>query len=329
MRIFMNKYKTHKLTLLAISIAAGIAAPASAAVITQTLGATSAASAGGLNATPTVNTQIGYTSSYSSLSNTSGSANSSAFSNQNGAYAVQSSSSGLGRGEGNATLRYSFLNNSAAAQDLSLTFKIYGGGISTSLVTGQTLTGSQNLSTSYAASIEVGGVSKFSSAASIVQTATGFTSSKTGVDLSAGSDDGSDGVYNWNSQFVTLQLGSVAAGAAIDVVAMLQQSSLSDSGTYTYDCGVDGYGGYQTFRSDAVVALASAAGVTTCTGFKGNARGFYGDPTTLDASTASGSPAFAFSFAPTSSSVPVPGSLALGVLGLGALLASRRKQVRK
>jgi hypothetical protein len=321
----MNKYKTHKLTLLAISIAAGIAAPASAAIITQTLGATSAASAGGANATPTVSTQIGYISSYSSISNTLGSASGSAFSNQNGAYAVQSSSSGLGSGQGSATLRYSFLNNSAASQDLSLTFKIYAGGISTSLVSGQVLTGSQNLFTSYAASIDVGGVSKFSSAATITQTAAGFTSSKTGVDLSNGSDDGSDGVYNWNSRFVTLQLGSVGAGATIDVVAMLQQSTTSDSGTYTYDCGVVGYDGYQSFRPTAFAAASTTTGgVTTCTGFKGTARGFYGDPTTLDASTASGSPAFAFSFAPTSSSVPVPGSLALGILGLAALVSSRR-----
>jgi hypothetical protein len=325
----MNNDKMHKLTVLAISIAAGFTAPASAAVITQTLGATSSASAGTSNATPSSTTQTGYVSSAASLSNTLGSGTGSAFSNQNGAYAVQSNSGGLGRGEGNATLRYSFLNNSAAAQDLSLTFKIYGGGISTSLVSGQTLTGSQNLSTSYAASIEVGGISKFSSAASIVQTATGFTSSKTGVDLSGGLDDGTDGVYNWGSQFVTLQLGSVSAGAAIDVVAMLVQSSASDSGTYTYDCGVVGYQGYQTFRSDAVVATSASAAVTTCTGFKGTARGFYGDPASLNASTAAGSPAFTFSFAPTSVNVPVPGSLALGLLGLGALLANRRKQVCK
>jgi hypothetical protein len=322
----------HNLSALTIAILATFTASTKAAVITQTFSVGSEATVNGSTATPSTTNTANYKSSNSFVGIESSSANGFAFANSNGAYAVTSSAEGSSaNARGDASLTYRFLNNSAVTQDLSLSFKIYGGSISTSLSSGQILTGLETLQTSYSASITANGASLFASSATITRTASGIQATNLGFDLSKGADNGNDGVYTWSSYSDTYSLGPVIAGGVVDVVAMLQQSTLSQVGTYSFDCGGGGYEGYEGYNptlvdSPQLAAVAQLAKTTTtCSGFKGSAYGFYGDPTTLNGSTGAGSPVFAFSFSPSSASVPVPGSLALGALGLVAMLRFKRK----
>jgi PEP-CTERM motif len=320
----------HQLSILTMSIATAATAamaPAHGAVITQTLNSSSQASAGGPLVAPVVSISPGFTSSSSAITNTVGNGSGSSFANQYGAYAVSSNVAGLATGSGQASILYSILNDSASTQNLSLTFKIYGGGISTSLASGQFLTGLETVKTSYTASISANGVSKFSSSASITQSASGIASSKSGTDLASG-DNGDDGAYSWGTQFFTVQVNDVLAGGVVDILALLNQESSSNVGSYTYDCPIftdTGYGQRLTELADTAAAATPAA--QTCTDFKSTARGFYGDPIAITSTTAASQPAFAFSFSPASTSVPVPGSLALGGLGLAAMAVLRRRKV--
>jgi hypothetical protein len=310
-------------SILTMAVFAAFAAPVSATVVTQSLGATSQSTANGVSGTPSLSTFPGYINSGNSANDLLGSGQGFAFANQNGAYAVSSYSAGIGSGQGNASLRYSIFNDSGFAQNLSMTFKIYGGSISTNLVPAQSLTGAESLSSSYAASIKVNGASFFSSSASINQTAGGIDPSLSGTDLSMGTDDGSDGNYGWSSQYITINLGTVASGLSFDVLAELSQSSASNVGSYTFDCGGGGYDGYEGYN--LTFAFAAAA-VSTCTNFKGTAGGFYGDPATLNATTGALDPAITFTISAAPTGVPLPGTLALGLFGLAALATSRRKK---
>ena len=146
-------------SILAMAVFAAFAAPVSATVVTQSLGATSQSTANGVSGTASANTFPGYINSSNNANDLLGSGQGFAFANQNGAYAVSSYSAGIGSGQGNASLRYSIFNDSGFAQNLSMAFKIYGGSISTNLVPAQSLTGAESLSSSYAASIKVNGIS--------------------------------------------------------------------------------------------------------------------------------------------------------------------------
>jgi hypothetical protein len=304
-----------KPTILAAAIVTAFAAPASAIVVTQTLGATSQASAGTTTDTPSSFLSPGYINSNAYASTAEGSGSANAFANQHGAYAVNARAEGIAAGLSNASLGYSILNDTSSTQILSITFKIYGGYLSTNVTGGQTLTGAETLRSSYAASITRNGSAYFSSSAGIVQNAGGISGTKSGVNLNT-ADDGSDGIYSWDSQYITIDLGEVAAGASASVLAQLSHEAQSNVGTYSFDCGSVGY--------DSFTSFAAVEEGGSC--FKGRSDGFYGDPANLDATTGVTEPTvFSFRSVPPAS-VPLPGSFALGIFGLAALAASRRKK---
>jgi hypothetical protein len=316
--------KAYPSSILALTIFSAFAAPASATVISQTLGATSQASASGSFGVPVDSNSPGFVYNSTNINNTGGSGYGFGFANQTGAYAVSSYTSGIGTGQASASLLYSILNDSALTQSLSMRFKIYGGYISTNLARDQVLAGNESLSASYSASIKVDGNSRFSSSASIFQNIGGVLFNKAGVDLSKGNDDGSDGIYQWGSDYITIELGDVASGRSVNVLAELSDSSASNVGTYIFDCGGGGYDGYEGYNTARTFA---AAAVTSCTNFKGSTSAFYGDPASLNATTGSLDPAITFKLSAVSTTVPLPGTLALGLMGLAALVASRRKQL--
>lgn len=234
-----------------------------------------------------------------------------AFANQNSAYAAGSYATGsLFDSHASASVLHSITNNTGVSQSYSVTFKIYGGFIETGLGNGAVLTAGESLMSSYLATLKLNGSEIFSSGATVTQTEAGISFTKTGYDLFPGGD-GNGGYYGWATQYITLDLGVLAAGQSLELLAELGDSALSNVGSYEYDCGDGGYGGYE----------AAASAMDTCTGFKGYASAFYGDPLETGGE---GDEAIVISAVPTG--VPEPGVLALAGLGLFAAGWSRRRK---
>lgn len=265
---------------------------------------------------------LNYISSSSSDSSLTGSAYAYSFSNTGGAYAVSTNSEGAtAAAKANASLLYTITNESAVAQSYSATFKIYGGSISTNLVYGATLDSLEYLRSSYAASITRGASTLFTSSASIDESSDGIVFNRAGTNLEP-SDDGTDGYYSWGSQFVTLDLGVLGVGEHMELLASLMQASSSNVGTYDFGGG-SGYGGYCGYNGyETAQGVAADTSMDECIGFKGNARGFYGDPAELTTNTGN-------ELVITSrdaNGVPEPGSLALMFAALGAAALAQRKR---
>ena len=240
--------------------------------------------------------------------------------NTNGAYYVGADAAGVAFGRASTGYTNNFVNNSGVTQRFSLSFHIYGGSISTALAFGQSLTGSENLLASYSASLKVNGNLKFSSSASVRQTAGGIVVNKTGVDLNS-SDNGLDGDFSWSGAYYNLDLGEFAAGASIDIFAEVADQAFADVGTYSFSSPGREYG------YDGCYTVGGCPGVNVLRN-KGLARAGYGDPIQL-----SGQPGAVLppggSRDPTGTNVvSEPGSLILAGLGLaGAGLARRRRNL--
>jgi hypothetical protein len=309
----MRRPHPRSLTPLALVLASAFT-PAWA---TPVLGASSSAMAAGTTGTPNTQNQPSppspYATSGTSVYEAAGNAQGSAFANGNGAYASGSSAEGQSAaGTARAMLTYSLTNAASTAMQYSMSFYIYSGRIESQLRDPAGLSGNEMLGASYSARISVGGVTRFSSGASLQVTENGYAWGKTGTDLNI-YDDGNDGYYSWGGNSFNIDLGVLAAGETLEIVAELDTGVLSDVGTYDYNCGGGyGYGGY------------GYGGGGTCTDFKGRSSAFYGDPSIFEGSELPEGPV-TFT-ASAVNGVPEPGSLLLASLGLCAATASRRRR---
>ena len=317
-------------TRIALAVGAVLMAAAGSAVAVPMLTAASSASANNVPGIESTSSSAGYVGSSTSASATAGNGSGYAFSRSNGAYAVSSSGQGIGTGSAATSFATSITNSSGSALNYSMSFHIYGGSISTYLNNSASLTGTESLLATYMAEIKVGGTSVFSSGATVKRDASGIiTETKVGtVDLNP-SDTTADGYFSWSGGWYTVDLGTVASGASIDVLASLTDATQSNVGSYTFDAGCcDGYYGCPVLArsSDSLRSVAFAIGCQF-TGFKGGASAFYGDPINFSSSPTVGPPAGGTQFGVTTSSVPEPGAYGLVALALGAAgLASRRRR---
>jgi len=312
-------------TLMAVSLAFWLGhAPFAAAA--PLLGASTTASSNGSVGVENTSSSPGYQSSSTyapdSHYDAYNSASAYAFSSSTGAYAVSSWAQGYsGSGTAFASFLNTVVNHSAVAQHYTLSFKIYGGSLSTSAYA--TLDPDEYLRADYAASIKVNGQKVWFSSAGIANIGGTTSFTKAGTDLNSG-DDGSDGYYSWGSSYVTVDLGILDPGESLDVLAELSDSALSNVGVYSYSGsgGYDGYGGYGYCGYGEVATLAATSSdaglVEGCVASKGNASAFYGDPSEIDADP--------LAFAVTANAVPEPGSLALLAMAGGAAVLARRRR---
>ncbi len=323
----MNARLHTRPTLLALSLAFWLG-HSPLAFSAPTLGASTAASSNGSAGVENTSSSPGYqnSSTYApdGVYDPYNSASAYAFSSSSGAYAVSSYATGYsGSGNAFASFLNTVVNNSGVAQQYSMTFKIYGGSLSTSAYAA--LDQDEYLRSGYAASIKVNNQQIWFSAASIDNTGGTTTSSKSGTDLNSG-DDGDDGYYSWGATYVTIDLGILDPNESMDVLAELSDNALSNVGVYSYSNGggYDSYGGYNNycgygeFPSTLAFATVDTGLVEGCVASKGNASAFYGDPLEIDADP--------LAFAVTANAVPEPGSLALLALAGGAAALARRRR---
>ena len=301
-----------------------ISAGANAAVV---LTAGAEASTNGNAATPSNTSSTGYVSSSANGSETLGYAYGYSFARDSGAYAVSSQAKGIATAKATTSYGQSITNGSGSAQHYSMSFHIYHGFMSTALNGSAALVGTEFLQALYSANISVNGSNVFTSSATVRRDVGGTSGSKSGVDLNA-ADSAADGDLSWTDSYYTIDLGTVASGGTIDVLALLADETSSNVGVYTFDSGCCSYG-YGCNSSapgntlgKGAASTSSAIGCGPRSDFKGTARAFYGDPIQFD--TSPNATPFDISGA---NDVPEPGVFALAVMALGAAgWAGRRRR---
>ncbi|CAN5271875.1 hypothetical protein BH11PSE10_BH11PSE10_18830 [soil metagenome] len=314
-----------------ISLSSG--ASADAVVLT----ADTTASASGVNATPVPSSAAGYVGSSANQGNTLGQGYGYSFARDNGAYAVSANATGIATATAAASFMQSLINSSGMTQHYSMSFHIYHGYMSTALSSGASLSGAEFLKSQYMAAVSVNGSTVFDSSATVIRNATGSLGSKSGVDLNPG-DDATDGELSWSDLYYTIDLGNVASGGSINVLASLKDETSSNVGTYTFDggCCSDGYGcptsePGQPSGKGGGNSVSVAIGCTT-SGFKGQASAFYGDPIDFFASAGADAPpngAFIITASDVRTDVPEPGALGLTALALGAAGWVGRRRIHR
>jgi len=325
----MTHLKT-PLTTLAWAVGMALVTLSGAAVAVPVLTADTTASANGVPGTPSGTVTVPYVNSSTSKSDPAGNGYAYSFASDSGAYAVSSNAQGIATATASATYLQTMTNTSTRALRYSMSFHIYSGFMSTSLNGSAVLTGSEFLRALYSAEVSVNGSSKFFSKAIVERTATGVTETKTGDDLNP-ADVTNDGEYSWSNAYYTVDLGLVAAGGSIDVLATLHDETSSNVGTYTFDNGncCDPYGcptsipGSTASEGGESSNAAYGGNCGTGTDFKGLATAFYGDP--IEFGTSPDATRFTISAV---NDVPEPGMFGLAFLALGsaAWVTRRRRQ---
>ncbi|KPF49653.1 hypothetical protein IP87_15575 [beta proteobacterium AAP121] len=328
-----QKHRLSLMTLGALAALHGLPALASPVLTASTI----AQVPGTNDAPPPVTGQTGYAGSSSSASDSEGNSNAYGFASQYGSYAVRSDATGKASSAATSSLLYTLTNNTGVAQTYTMSFFIYGGSISTYLDSGVMLNSGESLLASYAARISVGNTVKFNSAASLTRNEAGVSLTQTGTTLAFADTYIDDGDYYWGGSSYEIEIGTLAAGQSIDILAEVGDAAFANVGTYNFSegGGYNGYGGYGCYgvpqpQATDAPEIASLAVVSETSCFKGRAGAFYGDPidfgSTGPNTGLNDPPTVSFSSTPANG-VPEPGSAALAglaLLGLGAL--RRRRQ---
>ena len=330
----MSKLNT-PLSRLAWAIGAALLTFSAGANAVVVLTADTTASTNGNAITPVNSSGPGYVNSYANGSGSLGYSYGYSFARDNGAYAVSSNAKGIATATATTSFGQSITNDSGSAQHYSMNFHIYHGFLSTALNGNAVLSGTEFLKAIYSANISVNGSNVFTSSAMVKRDANSTSGSKTGVDLNA-ADSASDGALAWNDSYYTIDLGTVASGGTINVLASLADETSSNVGTYTFDhggCCSYGYGCYgSTPLADKSGLSSTDIAVAPCntTDFKGSATAFYGDPINFNNAANAEAPPnglFAISATSATSDVPEPGVYGLIFLALGAAgWAGRRRR---
>lgn len=315
--MILPQSRLSRMTLAALATLLGQAGLAHADVV---VGASSAAAVATGAGVPAPYGSAGYISSSTWAYDATGDAWGYAFANVGGAYAVSSDAAGIGNSSAHAQFANRFYNTSGVAQHYTLSFRIYGGSISAYDYGYRPLDSGEFLTSSYAASVKVGlngGAlnTVFSSAATLTRDVAGFSLVRSGTVLN-GADDPlteiGDGNYAWSNAYYSVDLGVVAAGSYIDVLAEVDNSAAANVGVYSFSGGECGYG-------DAIVEGYGYCGDGY--GYVGRAAAFYGDPLGLDDPLN-----LALTTNAVKQDLPEPASLALVGLAVGAAGVARRKR---
>lgn len=312
---------------IATALFIAFVAPLASAAPT-TVGATSSAEAplGVPGTTSDFSSLPSYASSFSSANAGLSNGYGSAFSRDNGAFAVGSSATGSAQGLGTATTSTTVINTTGVAQHYFLRLKIYGGSIGTFLndsVLGA-LTVGERLSSAYFASVTFGGTSVFMSGAAIDRTESGVDFEHIGTVLEGAESpaDTADGVYSWGLGYYDIDLGVLGAGQSAVLDTALAGGSYANVGTYDFSNGNNGYGYGCFIATEQAASPQLVIGEGECVRPKGYASQFYGDPQDLSTDV------FVLSNVPVDR-VPEPAPLALLGLGLAAAAASRRRKAEE
>lgn len=310
----MSRKNTHtKLAAVNLIALSGLfALPAQATLVINVLTATASTSVDlGAASVSGPQSNSAYVSQYSNSSGPFSYTGASAWGNSYGTYRAGADGNGVFNSVGRFQREVSLTNDNAFATDYSLNFFIYYGSMSASNYGASgsgfgsyDLSIKQNNSTTLFAS-----GAKLESNGTLTTTGTALT----GANLSTG-------YYSWGGTYVTLNLGSVAAGASTSINFDLVSTAF---GNFAFDGAGNGNGdggyGYGCNPSDFNVESSSR-----CTG---SVYAALGDPNDFEGNT--GEPRqFVLTERPTDQQVPLPGTLPLLGLGLAVLAYSRKYRLR-